>query len=574
MIVCRECGFENEDAADFCANPDCGEFLEWKGERIPDPEPPVVEPPPDEEPTEEDDRRGLVERLRDSLGLERDEAEAVADVPGTAEAVESADTEEEAADTEEEAAGGEAASRDDRVRREVADRAATQERVAEEARDRAERSARVRGEAAARARRQAERAEEAHRRAEEMADEDVPEDERAAARVRAEAEAAEARRLRREAGQAEDARREAEEEVRRRGEEAERARRARRLVAPPRRPERSRPREPDTGRPTDDVGTGAGQADRTPAGGEASRPAATGRGDAQPGPVRPDQRRTRRAPPRRVRQKRRLRPGDLICGQCGEGNDPSRHYCRRCGAGLAEAETVRPGLLDRLKGLVRRRRRPPPAGTRPGRGGGGGGAVARGRAGRRRVLRTWFTVMKVLAIAAVALAVVGVTVSPLRQQVAGRLGDAVDWVRRAVVPRFEPVSALTATASSESPDHPASHAVDGFHNRWWAEAAPGPGDGERLFVDFGGPVDIAKVGFLSGAGEEAFLAQPRPREVHLVFSNGATADMTLEDKTEFQVFDVEGAEGVTEVEVQILSVYAGQEGEELSLREIEFRTRR
>ena len=37
----------------------------------------------------------------------------------------------------------------------------------------------------------------------------------------------------------------------------------------------------------------------------------------------------------------RRHPGDLICGQCGEGNDPVRHFCRRCGNSLDEAIAVR-----------------------------------------------------------------------------------------------------------------------------------------------------------------------------------------------------------------------------------------
>ncbi len=28
---------------------------------------------------------------------------------------------------------------------------------------------------------------------------------------------------------------------------------------------------------------------------------------------------------------RKINPGDLVCGVCGEGNDPERNYCRRCG---------------------------------------------------------------------------------------------------------------------------------------------------------------------------------------------------------------------------------------------------
>ena len=35
-----------------------------------------------------------------------------------------------------------------------------------------------------------------------------------------------------------------------------------------------------------------------------------------------------------------LSAGDLVCGQCGEGNEPVRKFCRRCGNSLATAEVA------------------------------------------------------------------------------------------------------------------------------------------------------------------------------------------------------------------------------------------
>ena len=32
-----------------------------------------------------------------------------------------------------------------------------------------------------------------------------------------------------------------------------------------------------------------------------------------------------------------IKAGDLVCGQCGQGNDPGRKFCRKCGNSLAEA---------------------------------------------------------------------------------------------------------------------------------------------------------------------------------------------------------------------------------------------
>ena len=41
--------------------------------------------------------------------------------------------------------------------------------------------------------------------------------------------------------------------------------------------------------------------------------------------------------PSKVPTSRDLRPGDLVCSECGEGNDPSRKFCGRCGSFLANA---------------------------------------------------------------------------------------------------------------------------------------------------------------------------------------------------------------------------------------------
>jgi hypothetical protein len=46
------------------------------------------------------------------------------------------------------------------------------------------------------------------------------------------------------------------------------------------------------------------------------------------------------APKPSAAQDRSAQPGDLICANCGEPNDPSRKFCRRCGSSLATASTA------------------------------------------------------------------------------------------------------------------------------------------------------------------------------------------------------------------------------------------
>lgn len=58
MIVCKRCGYKNQDDdADFCAS--CGRFLEWSGEKV---EAPVEAAAPAEE-EDEAGRRGFIERV-------------------------------------------------------------------------------------------------------------------------------------------------------------------------------------------------------------------------------------------------------------------------------------------------------------------------------------------------------------------------------------------------------------------------------------------------------------------------------------------------------------------------------
>ena len=64
MIICKKCGHHNEDRDEFCVS--CGAFLEWSGERVAQavpPPPPEPEPPPPPPP-------GLVERVKQAVGLE------------------------------------------------------------------------------------------------------------------------------------------------------------------------------------------------------------------------------------------------------------------------------------------------------------------------------------------------------------------------------------------------------------------------------------------------------------------------------------------------------------------------
>jgi hypothetical protein len=166
---------------------------------------------------------------------------------------------------------------------------------------------------------------------------------------------------------------------------------------------------------------------------------------------------------------------------------------------------------------------------------------------------------------------VSFAVPSLRSVVLGRAGGLLGKVRSVVAPKFEPVRPTAAEATSSLSDHSPEAGIDQIKNTYWAEGAPGDGAGQTLVAIFDTPVDLDRVGFTPGASAkpEEFVAQPRPKEVHLVFSDGNSKDVRLEDKAEFQSFDIE-AKQVSRVEIHIVSVYGSLKGQDCSIAEVEF----
>nr|MDP8970979.1 hypothetical protein [Actinomycetota bacterium] len=273
---------------------------------------------------------------------------------------------------------------------------------------------------------------------------------------------------------------------------------------------------------------------------------------------------------------RTIQPGDLVCGSCGEGNAPSRNFCRRCGHPLADATVAR---IPWWRRIFRRRKRVLPAGTRPGRTdrAAGGAGESRGRVAWRGVRKVGRRVLSLVVAAAALLALVGAFVPaarPWRAAVMDRVEAVYGVGRRLISPRYVNVHPVQATASSHLPSREPGLAIDRIKDFSWAEGAPGDGVGERLIVTFAEPVDIYRVGFYSGSSQEpeAFTAQPRPKDLHLVFSDGSSADVTLNDTWDFQPFEA-GGKQVTEVVIRIDSVYGPAPDGACAIREVEFFTK-
>jgi hypothetical protein len=255
---------------------------------------------------------------------------------------------------------------------------------------------------------------------------------------------------------------------------------------------------------------------------------------------------------------------DIVCPRCGERSARDRRFCRRCGTSLVTVAEPppppRPPWWRRLLAHLRR----PPAEDAPGTG-------SRKPSALRRLVDLGRHRPGLLALAAVVLLVIGLNPA-WRAQVTGVPARVAADVRRTIAPTFVPVNATGAVANAAVPGHPAALAVDGLKDTYWA-APEGTSEATwpTLTVTLGRAADLDKIGFTAGASADprAFLALPRPHDVHLVFSDGSTTDLQLRDVRDFQPLDVT-AHRVTSVQIQIRSVWPGQTATTVALAEVEF----
>jgi len=270
--------------------------------------------------------------------------------------------------------------------------------------------------------------------------------------------------------------------------------------------------------------------------------------------------------PRTMEPPTRRNPGDLICGQCGEGNDPARHFCRRCGNSLDEAIAVRlpwyRRFFSRLFGVRTRE-----AGWRP------------RRVGPPNVMGG---VMRVVRLAIVAMLAVGILgfllIPPFHNLVVNKVTAGVTSVRKVVHPNYDTVYPVAAAATSQTAGHAASLTIDRTSNSYWA-AIPTDKTPQLVFT-FSEPQDLSEILFRSGApGAQPsdFLNQPRPKAVHIIFTDAqgkliTATDITLTDQEGSQFYPIE-AKQTTTARIQIQSVYpaTGAARSAVAMAEVEFK---
>ncbi|MGH3862287.1 NADase-type glycan-binding domain-containing protein [Actinokineospora sp.] len=280
-------------------------------------------------------------------------------------------------------------------------------------------------------------------------------------------------------------------------------------------------------------------------------------GGPQPDAVLPQE--IKKAPPPKKRPPtRKLKPGDLICGDCGEGNAETRKFCSRCGASLAEAEIVkRPWwkhLIPRTGAKVRKSG-DRPKGSRRGKSKFGEAFAATFRAVRR-------VVAVLLLVAGIVYGVSG----QFRGWVNERAFALKHQAEKIIFQQYVPVSPVEVSATSQLPDHPGPAATDGFSNTFWA--APGVGPEPTLILRFDREVSISRALIRNGSAE-GFQGLHRAERLHFVFNTGRTADVTLKDNPDPQQVDIASGDGATSVEIHVVSLFRSVKGTDLAVSEIE-----
>lgn len=266
---------------------------------------------------------------------------------------------------------------------------------------------------------------------------------------------------------------------------------------------------------------------------------------------------------------RRLRPGDLICGQCGEGNPPSRKFCSRCGHSLLEAEPVKTPWWRKLK--VSRGPRvvvtePGPDADGPGGGSGSGKPSLHRPAGLRppggpdakhalrKVYRRTRVVLGVLVLLGIAF--YG-AYPPFRSLVNGKVSSVKGSVTKHIDQTYTPAHAVSWTANLHERGHPGYLAIDGYSNTYWLAPFNGS-DSPTLTLRFTHPVTLKKMILYSGASGH-YLAHGRPSLLVLLFSNQESFTITPQDTPKQQTFSINNALEVKSVSIAINQTYPGND---------------
>jgi hypothetical protein len=273
----------------------------------------------------------------------------------------------------------------------------------------------------------------------------------------------------------------------------------------------------------------------------------------------------------KTKPSRRLQPGDLICGECGEGNAPVRKFCSRCGSSLAQAAVVKKKWWQRI--FPQRKQKVLEAGQRPGR----DGVKKKRKFALQPILRVARPVIGgLLLLGGILYAIYG----PFRSFVNEKYTSAKDAVLDVIQQDPQSVRPVAIAANTEPPSttpcdqvdtNLACKVIDQKTNTFWTFPPPTESLTPTLTLQFDRPVNIDRIIVHNGAGDE-FTNFGRVTELHFVFEPGNTSDdVAIDDVPDAVEYEVEDGQQVTTVQVQITEVInASTPGANIALTELEF----
>jgi hypothetical protein len=268
---------------------------------------------------------------------------------------------------------------------------------------------------------------------------------------------------------------------------------------------------------------------------------------------------TRQAPTRR------LQPGDLVCGDCGEGNPPNRKFCSRCGTSLETATAVKTPWWRKL--LPKRKAKVLDAGARPGRAG------VRAKSRRAAALAKIFpTIRKVIAVVALLSGLAYGAYAPFRGWTNDKVVAGKNKITHLINPKYDPVHPTGVNATTRPiKGHESGKAIDGFKNTFWQSTTPLAGGKNvqvALLLRFPTKVDLDRALFTIGVSAN-FTSTNRPQKVHIVYNTGATYDLTLTDTQEPQEVKLGNGHGITSMSIFITSYYRAERSTDVAVTELE-----
>jgi hypothetical protein len=260
-------------------------------------------------------------------------------------------------------------------------------------------------------------------------------------------------------------------------------------------------------------------------------------------------------------------PGDRICANCGEANDASRKFCRRCGTSLVTAQVVAEKPLPWYRRLFRRKpKQPQPmqAGDRV------KSMQAGASAGWRGLMRGRTLLAGILAVL-IGLGLIGyVGVPGVSKYVSEFTSGGVPGIVNRIGAFFNPPQVLIRPvkdrlqASNELPDHPIGNLFDSRSNTDWQASGQTP----SATVTFPETVDLLSTYVYSGTAGDDFTNLRRPKTLQFTFPDGSSQSVTLQDIHDKQFFELK-KDGIDKVIVTVTST-TGPEDAPMAISEIEF----